>query len=89
MEVYTGLLAVVELHYHQFTPFSISPNFFAQTAVFLRKKMIFLFHEDSQYTVWKYCGAGLKIDYTLRYLQYSCSVPSHIGRHGLSLGPHT
>jgi len=37
MEVYTGLLAVVELHYHQFTPFSISPNFFAQTAVFLKK----------------------------------------------------
>ena len=45
MEVYTGLLAVVELHYHQFTPFSISPNFFAQTAVFLKKNVVFLFHE--------------------------------------------
>ena len=43
----------------------------------LLKKIGFLFHEDSQYTgVLKYCAVYLKIDYTLRCLEYICSVSS-------------
>jgi len=36
----------------------------------------------------KYCAVCLKIDYTLRCLEYICSVPLPLRRHRLSLCSH-
>jgi len=33
----------------------------------------------------KYCAVCLKTDYTLRCLEYTCSVSSPLRRHGFSL----
>jgi len=35
-----------------------------------------------------YCTVCLKVDYTLRCLEYICSVSSPLRRHGLSLSSH-
>ena len=59
-------------------------------------KIEFLFHEDSQYyggwkycvVYLKYCAVCLKIEYSLRCLEYICSVSSPLRRHGLSLLLH-
>ena len=62
----------------------VSNLFFTQSDSCIFFKFEFLFHEDTQYTgVWKYCTVCLKIDYTLRYLEYICSVYSPLGRYGL------
>ena len=56
-------------------------------------KFEFLFHEDSKYTVYgniavyiKYSAVCLKIDYTLRCLEYICSEISPLRRH-VALAP--
>ena len=62
----------------------VSNLFFTQSDSHIFFKFEFLFHEDTQYTgVWKYCAVCLKIDYTLRCLEYICSVYSPLGRYGL------
>ena len=48
---------------------------------YLKKKI--LFHDDNQYTgVCKYWTVGLKIDYTLRCLEYICSISAPLRRQG-------
>ena len=73
-------------------PNLVSNLFFVQSDSRFFSKFKFLFHKDSQYTsVWKYCnvrkycGVCLKIDYTLRCLEYICSVSLPLSRHRLSL----
>ena len=60
----------------------LSNLFFSQSDSRIFRKFEFLFHENGQYTgVWTFCSVykllHLKIDYTLRCLEYICSVSSH------------